>query len=124
MPEVGFRVAAEQCATCIFGPNSAIKDRPERMRDLVDEWRKNDGFQICHAFGIGETDDDGNETLIGEEVACRGFFDTQPACQIERIAGRLEAITGKTMIHFVPLSVDEIEAERPERSKTRTKRPC
>jgi hypothetical protein len=106
MPD-GFRVAATQCESCIFGPNSAIKDRPERMRDLAASWRANDTFQICHAFGVGDFDDDGNEMLDGEEVVCRGFYDTQPPCQMQRIAERLQAITGTQIIHFVPLPVVE-----------------
>lgn len=86
------KIAKTRCGSCIFGPNSAIKGRPARMRQLQREWRAADAHQICHAFGVGETDDDGHEYLEGEDVVCRGFYDTQPPSQMMRIAERINCI--------------------------------
>ena len=89
---MSLKVASERCASCIFGPNSPLRHDTERMRELSEAWRAQDTHQICHAFGHGEVDDDGNEVLVGEEVVCRGFFDTQPHGQLLRIAGRINCI--------------------------------
>ena len=86
-PGRGFRVSAEQCASCIFGPNSAIAGRPARMRDLARQWAKRDCHQVCHAFGSGDDDE-----LDGEDVACRGWWDTQTS-QNARIAERLGCVS-------------------------------
>jgi len=100
----GLKVAAARCSTCIFGPNSPIKDRPARMRELKRFWRLHDSHQVCHKFAI-EGYEDGDEPLDedappasinGEEVVCRGFYDTQTWGQMLRIADRLGCIV------FVP----------------------
>ncbi len=98
----GLKVAATRCVSCIFGPNSPIKDRPARMRDLKRIWRLRDTHQICHHHGIEgdseeyDPDDEGAASAItpldGEDVVCRGFYDTQPWGQMLRIADRLGCI--------------------------------
>lgn len=89
---MGLKVASKMCGSCIFGPNSAIKGRPERMRDLAEQWRRHDTFQVCHHAGTEGEDDDGNPVLDGEAIVCRGFYDTQPPSQMIRIAQRLNCI--------------------------------
>ena len=85
-----FKIAAERCATCIFGENSPVG--PARMRDLHEAWGEH-GHQICHQFGTGPMPDDENpEDMDGEDVCCRGFFETQiPKSQQELMLALAES---------------------------------
>lgn len=62
------------------------------MRELAKEWERQDTHQICHHFGSGGDDD----ALEGENVVCRGFYETQflekGTGQLLRIAARLNLI--------------------------------
>jgi len=78
-----FKVMAERCNECLFGPNKIVSNarRAEILRQLTAE----DGFFICH-----------KATIAGCKVACRGDWDQRACGQMGRIAGRLDAVS------FVP----------------------
>ena len=55
------------------------------MADLASGWGKHRGreqqvHQICHRFGYGA--DDGYGTLVGEDVWCAAFYETQVAPEV------------------------------------------
>lgn len=116
------KVCSVQCGSCIFGPNSAIAGRPERMRELERAWKREDTHQICHHFGVGEG---GDEALSGEDVVCRGFYDTQfirkGTGQMLRIAERLGAIFGKPGIEFVDPPDSPVDADVPAKGRAKRK---
>lgn len=69
-------VQAQQCSTCVFGPNSPIS--PERFRDLREQWERRGGetYQVCHQTATwtpGEDDEDAPP--LEEQRVCRGFYD-------------------------------------------------
>ena len=60
----------------------------KRFREQMSLCRKKDTHQICHQFGVG----DENGPLDGDDVMCRGFYETQPLSQMLRIAERLNYV--------------------------------
>lgn len=78
------KVMEKQCNECLFSKNRIVTTT--RMRSILAECARKDSHFICH-----------KATQEGEDVCCRGFYDTQPPSQLMRIAGRLN------MIRFVPL---------------------
>lgn len=80
-------VLSEKCATCIFRPGNLMRLRAGRVREMVDEARKNESAIVCHS------------TLGGHEAVCRGFFDRYPTQPLQ-IADRL----GRTA--FVTLELE------------------
>ncbi|MBM0274006.1 hypothetical protein JM949_00275 [Micromonospora sp. STR1s_6] len=81
------RLLSRKCDTCIFRPGNLMHLSEGRLRDLVAEARRDEGFVICH------------ETLPGyrrpgvKPAICRGFADrysTQTLQVIERLFGFLE----------------------------------
>lgn len=75
--ETGVRVMAERCPTCIFRPGNRMFLMPGRVKDMIEEIRRNEGCIPCH------------ETLNDEmQAVCRGQFDTvrtQPLQIAERM---------------------------------------
>ena len=66
-PQFPAKVCASRCKTCIFGPNTPLPR--ERFAELAKGWAKmRGGHQVCHQHGTSEG---------GEDVYCRGFWDTQ-----------------------------------------------
>lgn len=98
-PEAKAKVCEQRCKTCVFDKQNRFIDT-ERFRELAKEWKNGQSHQICHQFGVGVMDDneDGEfeHVLDGEDVWCRGFFDTLPQWQ-----QRLFELMG--WIEFVPL---------------------
>lgn len=68
----------------------------KRIAQLRRERRATDSHQICHAFGHGEMNDEGVEELVGEDVVCRGFYETEyekrGTGQMLRIAERINCV--------------------------------
>ena len=57
-------VLSEKCATCIFRPGNLMHLRPGRVKEMVEETKRNKSCIICH------------ETLGTKHGAvCRGFYD-------------------------------------------------
>jgi hypothetical protein len=80
------RLLTEQCSTCIFRPGNPMHLTPGRLKTLVAQARRREGFIVCHATlrGMGPK---GTKPAI-----CRGFFDrysTQALQVIERLFGFL-----------------------------------
>lgn len=76
------RVAKEMCPTCIFRPGNLMKLDPGRVKDMVEDARKNDSAIICH--------DTLDQPL---QAVCRGYFDsyeTQPLQVAKRLGMVLE----------------------------------
>ncbi len=80
---MSFKVMAQQCKQCLFSPNKIVNNR--RRNEVLRECRRTDSHFVCHKASIG-----------GQEICCRGFFDTQTS-QLIRIAERLN------MVEFVEL---------------------
>jgi hypothetical protein len=91
----GMRVLAEQCATCIFRPGNLMRLRPGRLRDMVDQCERRQGFVICHET----TDRRGGRKVAGPGATgavCRGYFDRFDTqwLQIARRLGLVVEVTG------------------------------
>lgn len=56
-------VAREMCSTCIFRPGNLMRLRAGRVRQMVDEAKRDESAIVCH------------QTLDGPSEVCRGFFD-------------------------------------------------
>ena len=66
-PQFPAKVCEAKCKTCIFGPNSPLKRA--RFAAMAAKWAKmKGGHQTCHQWGVTEG---------GEDVWCRGFWETQ-----------------------------------------------
>ena len=77
------KICDKRCKQCLFGENRIVSKK--RMGEIVKECRSNDSYFICHKHSIE-----------GNDVMCRGYYETQPAPQMLRIAERLKMVT------FVP----------------------
>jgi hypothetical protein len=85
------KVARERRATCIFGPNSPLS--AARMREVTRSWAGGNGHQICHHFGSGEAGSrPGDEDFEGEDVWCRGFYDTQTPESVKELMRDFESV--------------------------------
>ena len=71
-----YRIMAEKCNECLFTEGRIVSAR--RMKEIVTNARKKDSFFVCHKASIKD-----------QTVVCRGYYDSQPPSQLERIAGRL-----------------------------------
>jgi len=69
-------VCGEMCATCIFRPGNLMRLHAGRVREMVDEARREESAIICHS------------TLQGPNAVCRGFFERYPTQPLQ-IADRL-----------------------------------
>jgi hypothetical protein len=78
-----FKVCVEKCDQCLFSLNKIVSD--DRRAEILEECKSKDSHFICH-----------KATLDGQNLCCRGFYDTQTS-QLIRIAGRLNCI------EFVPV---------------------
>ncbi len=85
-PQFPAKVCETRCASCIFGPNSPL--RRTRFAELAKRWAKmRGGHQSCHQYGTTEG---------GEDVCCRGFWDTQVTDEVR------EACVAAEWVVFVP----------------------
>ena len=81
-----FKVCSVKCAECLFSSNKIVDDA--RRREIIETCIANNSFFVCHKFGI-----EGDEGTIGEEVCCRGFYESYgDQINLIRIAQRLRAI--------------------------------
>lgn len=55
-------VCEQMCSTCIFRKGNLMHLQPGRVREMVNEARRNDGTIVCH------------KTLGHDNAACYGFF--------------------------------------------------
>lgn len=70
-------VCARECSTCIFRKGNLMYLKPGRVREMVDEARRNESTIVCH------------KTLgTPEQAACRGFYDRFPTRTLQ-LAARL-----------------------------------
>lgn len=76
-------ICATRCDQCLFGEDRIVSKK--RMAEIVRGCRKKDGYFICH-----------KHSAEGRDVMCRGYYETQPAPQMLRIAERLN------VVRFVP----------------------
>jgi len=88
----GVKVAEERCSSCLY----RLKyDRTTRER-ILREVESKDTYVACHNSADGKTD-----------TVCRGFYDADDeACTVLQLAKRLQAMTGRKYIHFVPTKKD------------------
>lgn len=87
------QVLARQCDTCIFRPGNVMRLRPGRVRGMVAECTRTQGFIPCHETMEYDDEDEDGESLSASGPVCRGFFDAHgEVSQLIRIAGRLDAI--------------------------------
>jgi hypothetical protein len=80
---MGLEICEERCNQCLFSENRIVSKT--RMAQIVRDCRRNDTFFQCH-----------KHTIAGNDVMCRGYYETQPPRQMQRIAERLNAV------QFVP----------------------
>lgn len=80
MTGLPLRVLRERCDQCIFGPERIVSSR--RMADVLATCRRRDTHFICHKATIEG----------GQDVCCRGFYDTQPATGLRDLAEQLDAV--------------------------------
>jgi len=73
------KVCEEQCSQCLFTAMRIVSKK--RMAEIIKECRKNDTHFICHKHSVN-----------GDDVMCRGFYETQPPSQLLRIAERLNMV--------------------------------
>lgn len=74
-----FKVMAERCDQCLYGPNKIVSDT--RRRQILRKVSSEDGFFICH-----------KATTAGTEACCRGDWDAHGGGQLGRIAGQLNVV--------------------------------
>ena len=73
------KVYDKQCGQCLFSKNRIVS--AARVKDILKQCRRQDTHFQCH-----------KATLRGEDVQCRGYYDSQPPSQMTRIAGRLNCL--------------------------------
>lgn len=77
---MNLRVCSGMCDQCLFSPNKIVSDA--RKREIIKNCLATGAQFICH-----------KATIKGEEVVCRGFYDTYgPQINLIRIAQRLHAV--------------------------------
>ncbi len=64
-----FKVCAIRCDECLFSPERIVSSK--RMKQVIDACLKDDTFFVCHKFAT-----QGDEGVHGEQVCCKGFWDT------------------------------------------------
>jgi hypothetical protein len=69
-------VCARMCATCIFRPGNLMHLERGRVRQMVDDAKRDESCIPCH------------KTLEGDNACCRGFYDKHPTQPLQ-IAERL-----------------------------------
>jgi hypothetical protein len=65
----------KRCDQCLFSKSRIVSK--ERVRGVLRDCKDNDSYFICHKT---------------KGAMCRGYHETQPPSQMERIAGRLGMI--------------------------------
>lgn len=83
-----FEICEERCRQCLFTEQRIVSKT--RMAQIVRDCRRKDTHFQCH-----------KHTIEGRDVMCRGFYETQPAPQMLRIAQRLG------MVKFVAIPETE-----------------
>lgn len=77
---MGMKVCSSKCAECLFSPDKIVSDK--RKADIIRECLRTGAQFQCH-----------KATIKGQEVVCRGFYDTYgPQINLIRVAQRLRAI--------------------------------
>jgi hypothetical protein len=76
---MGLEICEERCNQCLFSENRIVSKA--RMAEIVRDCRRNDTFFQCH-----------KHTMAGRDVMCRGYYETQPPSQMQRIAERLGVV--------------------------------
>ena len=71
-----FKVMKERCADCLYGPNPVV--RPARVKELISKTHKTDSYFQCH-----------KGTIAGQDICCKGDWDSHQGGQLGRISGRL-----------------------------------
>lgn len=84
---MGLEICEERCNQCLFSENRIVSKTS--MAQIVRECRSNDSYFQCH-----------KHTIVGKDVMCRGYYETQPPSQMQRFAERLN------LVKFVPLPKD------------------
>lgn len=72
------KVLKKRCDECLFSDARIVSKR--RAAEVLKSCARNDSHFECH-----------KGTMVGENIVCRGFFDTS-STNLIRIAGRLGAI--------------------------------
>lgn len=85
------KVYDKQCDQCLFSKNRIVS--AARVKQIIRDCHRQDTQFQCH-----------KATMRGEDVQCRGYYDSQPPSQMTRIAGRLN------MLRFVPLPAEKDSA--------------
>lgn len=83
-----FRLMAERCDQCLMGSNKIVSDA--RRRQIIRETAQKDCSFICH-----------KATIKGQEVACRGHYDTTGGGKVARFAkwlGVIELVDWRTLL--------------------------
>lgn len=73
-----FKVKKKCCGECLFSKDKIVSNK--RRKDILDGCKKKDNHFICH-----------KATIKGEDVCCKGFYDTQTSNMI-RISQRLNMV--------------------------------
>jgi hypothetical protein len=73
-----FPVMARRCSECLFGENAIVSKK--RRKAILLECERTDSHFECH-----------KATAAGEEVCCRGFYETR-STNLIRVAWRLGVI--------------------------------
>lgn len=81
----GVRVQAERCQSCIFRPGNLMHLNEGRVKDMVDDCKKDEGVIPCH------------DTLSDKKQAiCRGFYDSYsddiPLVQLAKRMGFIKEV--------------------------------
>jgi hypothetical protein len=76
---MGLEICQERCNQCLFSENRIVSK--SRMAEIVHDCRRKDAYFQCHKF-----------TLEDRDVMCRGYYETQPPSQMQRVAERLNAV--------------------------------
>ena len=94
-----FKVCSSKCDECLFSKDKIVDDA--RRKEIIETCIANNSFFVCHKFGI-----EGDEGTIGEEVCCRGFYESYGHhINLIRIAQRLRAV------EEVDVEIKRIEVE-------------
>lgn len=81
-----FKLCSQRCNECLFSPGKIVDQ--DRKEEIINKCIANNSFFVCHKFGI-----EGDEGTIGEDVCCRGFYDSYGSqINLIRIAQRLRSI--------------------------------
>jgi hypothetical protein len=75
MPK-GFKVMAERCDQCLYGPNKIVSDA--QRKEILATTANQDTHFVCH-----------KGTIAGTDVCCRGDWDSNGGGRLGRLAKHL-----------------------------------